>query len=96
MNIDRDLEHFKRYREIPNGSLIIYLYKTNAVTFVASSKLVDKKGPDGPVPTWEHTAMGDYLNGVNGVILSRQVDGTWCDRPESIKFLQSYLEKLGK
>ena len=91
MNIDRDLEHYKRMNNIPNGSVICWSYAKRAVDLIESAKEVEKKGADGPVKTWTFTSMSGWLDGTNGVCLARLIDGHWQTFDEKIAAVKQLL-----
>jgi hypothetical protein len=96
MNIDRDIEHLKGYRDIPEGSIIAYNYTKKCVDLIESARKVQKKSSEGPVEAWEFTSMTNWISGENGVILSRLIQGMWKDRVDNIGFIKNYLDKVNQ
>lgn len=103
MTIENDIKHLKTYREIPNGSLIVwhYLPKSSpggnyegAVRMVQSAERVQKKTSEGYVDGWNYNSLTNYLNGTSGVVLARMLEsGQWQDYPDRVEFIQKQLEK---
>lgn len=90
--LDR-IQYLKR-EVVPEGSIIAYCYNSEQVELIESGKYI-YGDDDGPKLKPSSSKVKGYLSGDNGVVLSRYIQGQWCDRPVSIEVLQQAFGKKG-